>query len=283
MERQPRRLALSFSAAPLAGRRKERVMSRETTEICFESNGTQLFAYEAGDGPAIVLLHGGLANHLACWRFAAPLAERFRVIMPDVRASGRSHFAGDLTWHQLAGDVAALLRHLGLPRAVIGGVSSGSGVAMAVALHHPALVAGLVALTPAFGGASVGLTAAQAAAMQAMDAAGRRAVAEGVEALYPLLAALPAEMQERARAMFATYDLPSVAATTRFLASGGQPFADARELAAITAPALVVPGTDPTHPPEIAELYARHLPRATVRAADPAGYAAAIGDFIAGL
>jgi pimeloyl-ACP methyl ester carboxylesterase len=247
-------------------------------DIRFESQGTDLFAFEAGDGPPVILLHGGLANHLAIWRFAEPLVARFRVIAPDVRGSGRSHFGGELSWDLLADDVAALARHLGIERAAIGGISSGAGVAVRTALRHPEVVSALIVLTPAFAGGDVGYSPAQRAAMDAMDAAGRRAVAEGVQVLFPLADGLPPELRERARAMFATYDAASVAATTRFLASGPQPFANAGELAAITAPTLIIPGTDPTHPPEVAERY-RRIPRATLVAT--ADYATAIADFIA--
>jgi hypothetical protein len=55
------------------------------------------------------------------------------------------------------------------------------------------------------------------------------------------------------------FDAASVAATTRFLASGAQPFATLQQLAAITVPVLLVPGTDPEHPAELAALYAQHL------------------------
>ncbi len=249
-------------------------------ETRYEHAGATLYAYEAGDGPPVILLHGGLANHLAIWRFAEPLTARHRMIAPDVRASGKSHFAGELSWDLLADDVAALMRHLGIERAAIGGISSGAGAAVRVALRHPALVSALIVLTPAFAGADVGLTPAQRAAMDAMDAAGRRAVAEGVQVLFPLADGLPPELRERARAMFATYDAASVASTTRFLASGAQPFATAGELAAIAAPTLIVPGADPTHPPEVAELY-RRIPHATVRAVEYTGFADAIAEFIA--
>ena len=249
-------------------------------DIWFESEGTRLYAAASGTGVPVILLHGGLANHLACRVFAAPLAQRFRLITPDLRASGRSVYGGPLTWNQLADDVAALIRHLGLTRAVIGGVSAGAGCAVRVALRHPELTAALVVLHPAFAGADVGLTPAQQAAMDAMDAAGSRAVTEGVGVLMPLFERLPPPVRERARAVAATYDAASVAATTRFLASGAQPFATAAELAAIAAPTLLVPGVDPYHPAEVAERYRRHLPRCTVREAESAGFAAAIAEFI---
>jgi pimeloyl-ACP methyl ester carboxylesterase len=187
-----------------------------------------------------------------------------RLVTPDLRGSGASRFAGDLSWDLLADDVAALARHLGIARAIVGGASFGAGVAVRVALRHPALVAGLAVLQPAYGGAALGLSAAQQAAMDAMDAAGRRAPAEGVGVLLPLLAALPSEVQERARRVFATYDPASVAASTRFMASGAQPFARGEDLAAIACPALLVAGWDATHPREVADVFARHVPRCRV-------------------
>ena len=63
------------------------------------------------------------------------------------------------------------------------------------------------------------------------------------------------------------------------MASGAQPFAHADDLAAITAPTLVVPGTDPTHPPEAVAPY-RQIPHVTILAADPSTYAAAITTFL---
>ena len=45
-------------------------------EFLFDSAGTKLFAVESGEGVPIILIHGGLANHLACRVFAAPLTLR---------------------------------------------------------------------------------------------------------------------------------------------------------------------------------------------------------------
>lgn len=245
------------------------------TEIWFEHRGAKLFAVESGAGRPIVLLHGGLAAHQAVRGWAGPLAERHRLITPDLRASGRSRFAGELTWDLLAEDVAALVRRLGLARAVIGGSSFGAGVAVRVALRHPDVVERLVVVHPAYGGAACGLAEAQWRAMRAMDAAGRRAVAEGLGVLSPLFDALPVAIRARACALVATYDPASVAASTRFMASGAQPFARADELAAIGVPALVVPGVDAEHPRAVADVY-RALPDATFVEAGIAELAPAI-------
>ncbi len=251
-------------------------------EHWFDNDGVRLFAVEAGAGEPIVLLHGGLANHLACWQFATPLASQFRVITPDLRGAGRSHFAGPLTWDALADDIAALVRSLGLRRAVIGGISFGAGCAVRVALRHPELVSALLVLHPAYGGAELGLTAPQQQAMAAMHAAGSRVVAEGIGVLMPLFDALPPEVRERARSVVATYDPASVATTTTFMDSGAQPFACGAELAAIAAPTLLVPGVDPYHPSEIADVFRRHIAGCVVREADAPLLASVISEFISG-
>jgi hypothetical protein len=75
---------------------------------------------------------------------------------------------------------------------------------------------------------------------------------------------LPPAIRDVALAMASRFDPASVAATTRLLASGAQPFERVAELAALSMPVLVVPGTDPEHPAEIAELYARTIPNAVL-------------------
>lgn len=253
------------------------------SDIWFQSAGTRLFAAVHGQGMPIVVCHGGLANHLVALRFGMPLVERgFQLVAPDLRGSGRSHFAGPLSWDQLADDIVALLDHLDLARAVVAGTSFGAGVTIATALRHPERVSGLVLLAPAYAGADVGLSPPQQAAMNAMDAAGSRAPAEGMRVMDPLVDTLPLEIRERARALFHSYDPASVAASTAFMASGAQPFAAAADLARVTAPALVVPGTDPQHPAEYAEHFRRHLPRCTVVAGAEADYARLIADWVTG-
>lgn len=250
-------------------------------EHWLERDGVRLFVAEAGEGRPIVLLHGGLANHLSCWHYASSLASRFRVITPDLRGAGRSHFAGALTWVDIADDIAAIVRGLGLTQVTVGGTSFGAAAAIMFALRHPSLVSALLVLNPAYGGAEHGLAPAQTAAMQAMHAVGRRAPSEGIGVMFPLFEALPVEIRARAKAVIATFDPASIAATTAFMASGAQPFASATDLRGITAPALVVPGTDATHPREVADVLAAQLARCEVRDAELPAYAIAIETFLA--
>jgi len=251
-------------------------------EVWIEREGARLFARVEGQGPPIVFLHGGLADHRASWMRVGSLAARYRVIAPDLRGSGRSIDRGALSWDQLADDVRVLLRELGITRAVVGGTSAGSAVALRFALRHPEHTRALVLAAPVFRGATRGLDEAQRAAFAAMDSHATRAVREGVEAMRPLYRGLPPDIRERAFELVRGFDPASLAATTRFLASGAQPFERLEELAVIEAPTLVIRGSDPEHPADLADEYARHLPRCVIEGAE-SELAARVGAFCASL
>ncbi|HKU40197.1 MAG TPA: alpha/beta hydrolase [Polyangiales bacterium] len=240
----------------------------DSNEFWFEHAGVRLYVRELGSGAPLVFLHGGFADHRASLLRVGALAAQARVIAPDLRGSGRSVYRGELSWDLLADDVRALLDALGLERAVIGGTSAGSAVALRFALRHPERTRGALLMAPIYPGTALGLSEAQRAAMDAMHEAGSRTVREGMDALRPLFERLPDAIRARALEMTRSFDPGSVAATTGFLASGAQPFDELTELGAIDAPVLIVPGTDLEHPAELAALYAQHLPRSVLVAAD---------------
>jgi pimeloyl-ACP methyl ester carboxylesterase len=238
---------------------ENRTHTPDRKEIWFESDGARLFALELGHGDPVVFLHGGLADHRAALFRVEPLSQTHRLVCPDLRASGRSIHAGSLSWERLADDIAALLEHLGLERAVVGGTSMGSAVALRFALRHPRQLRGLILMSPLYPGADRALAAAATLAMRTLGEAGERVLAQGVEALRPLFSNLPAPMRDVALEMMLGFDAGSVAATTRFLARNEQPLGSVRELESIDVPVLVLPGVDPQHPAEIAALYTQHL------------------------
>ncbi len=43
-------------------------------EFSYEGDGVWLYAMEEGHGPAVIMLHGGGADHHAAWPFVAPLS-----------------------------------------------------------------------------------------------------------------------------------------------------------------------------------------------------------------
>jgi 3-oxoadipate enol-lactonase len=240
------------------------IHAREGREVWFEADGARLFALEIGDGHPVVFVHGGLADHRAALFRVGQLAGTHRLVTPDLRGSGRSVHAGDLSWDRLADDVAALLEHLGLERAVVGGTSMGSAVALRFALRHPRLLLGLILMSPIYPGADRALPEEAAVAMRTMKEAGERALEHGVGALRPLFETLPPPIRDVAMEMMLSFDAASVAATTRFLALNQQPMESVRELESINVPVMVLPGVDAQHPAEIASLYTRHLRHPTV-------------------
>ncbi|ABQ67935.1 alpha/beta hydrolase fold [Rhizorhabdus wittichii RW1] len=96
------------------------------------ADGVSLTGYVAGapDGPAIVLLHPiGFDGRF--WRAVVDrLQDRFRLIVPDARGHGGSGRGGETSIEQLAGDVEAILDHLGVDRAAVAGCSMGSATSM---------------------------------------------------------------------------------------------------------------------------------------------------------
>jgi len=245
--------------------------------------GARLFVLEDGQGRALVFLHGGMANHLAGVPFVKPLTTRWRVILPDQRGSGQSFFGGPLTFERLADDVAGILDALRIERAIVGGASGGTGVAVAFALRHSQRMDALVLVKPFYAGAERGYTDEQRASMTGMDAVASRALTEGVQVLRPLYANLPEPIRVGALKMIEGWDPASVVTTSRFLASGAQPFERAADLARIKVPTLLVRGDDGMHPASISDLYAQHLPDCRVLPADTADVSSAIGAFCDGL
>lgn len=101
----------------------------------------------AGDGPALLLMHGLTRNSADFEPLAGHLAGRYRLIVPDVRGRGLSAHdpdAGNYRPDVYAADMFALLDDLGVERAGLIGTSMGGLMAMIMAATQPARVAALV-------------------------------------------------------------------------------------------------------------------------------------------
>ena len=109
--------------------------------------------YEAyGQGKPLVLLHGFSGTGRAHWHRQIPVfAERYRVVVPDLRGHGKSkcRIVPPDYWELLASDIAALIGQLGLGQVHLFGLSLGSVVAQLVALDYPDLVRSLVLVSTA--------------------------------------------------------------------------------------------------------------------------------------
>ncbi|WP_329364229.1 alpha/beta hydrolase [Streptomyces sp. NBC_00669] len=118
------------------------------TEYLAVDGGT--IAYEvAGDGPLIVLAHG-MGNSRAAYRKVMPalVAAGYRVAAVDLRGSGESSVAWP-AWSRtaIAGDLLAVIRHLGGPAVLVGHSISG-GAATIAAAQEPSLISAVVELGP---------------------------------------------------------------------------------------------------------------------------------------
>jgi pimeloyl-ACP methyl ester carboxylesterase len=221
---------------------------------------------DKGEGDPVLLIHGFASSKDVNWvgpGWVKTLSGAgYRVVALDIRghgASSRSYDPKDYRPATMAGDAAALLDHLGIPRAHVFGYSMGARVAAFMALDHPGKVASLV-----FGGLGLGMV-------------------EGVGAWDPIADALvtpdPATITDTRARMFRTFAdqtrsdrqaLAACIATSRELLS-------AADLRNIAQPALVAVGTrdDIAGDPEG---LARLLPNAEAFAIEGRDHMLSVGD-----
>ena len=116
-----------------------------------------------GDGPRVtVLLHGLLLSQRMHEPLAHALAERGnRVVTLDLRGHGRSDRPPDM-WRYAMGffaqDVVALLDHLGVDEAVVGGTSLGANTTLEVASLAPERLRGMIIEMPVLDNALLACT-----------------------------------------------------------------------------------------------------------------------------
>jgi pimeloyl-ACP methyl ester carboxylesterase len=131
-------------------------------ELSYQEHRIGFDEYGDGERP-IVLIHGLLMNRRMFERLGPALAKRGnRVICVDLLGHGRSDQPDDLRLYSMplfAEQVAALLDHLGLERAVVGGTSLGANVALELAVRHPERVEGLFIEMPVLDNALAGVAA----------------------------------------------------------------------------------------------------------------------------
>ena len=113
-----------------------------------ELNGQRIYFQDTGgDGLPVVLAHGFLMDRSMFEPQIEALASSYRLITWDQRGFGQTEFDSQpFTYWDSADDCLALLDHLQLDRAVIGGMSQGGFVALRAALKAPERVHALILL-----------------------------------------------------------------------------------------------------------------------------------------
>lgn len=233
---------------------------------------TTLYYEQAGDGPALLFIHG-MCGHAEVWKGQVDrLGDRFRCVTYDRRGHTRSSRGDEpesVVTH--AADAAALIEALGLNRPVVVGSSGGARIAVELARTRPELLAGAVfseppifGLDPAAGEAL--LTEIAAVVRPAAEAGGPRAA---VDAFFPVVCpGLWSQLEEPAKDRYRDNGPMMLAELT------GPPYPlTTADVADITLPCLVLAGTI-SHPAlrAIATALARALPDARFVEIDSSGH-----------
>ncbi len=241
-------------------------------------DGVRLSGERSGTGAPIVLLHGLTATRRYVV-MGSRVLERSgsTVIAYDARGHGRSDAAPDRAaygYADLAADLAAILDAAGVERAVLAGASMGAHTAVRFALEHPERVAALALITPAFDPASHGGDA-ELAAWDALARGLRTGGIEGFVSAYDL-AGVPEAMRATVatvlRQRLAGHEHPAAVADALEAVPRSRPFERLSELAAISAPTVVIASrdeADPGHPLAVGERYAQAIAGAELVVEEP--------------
>jgi len=100
-------------------------------------NGLSMYYEVHGEGPPLLLLHGGTGSIPIKW--IPFLSSQFRVIAMEQMGHGRTADVIDrpFHFHDMAEDTVELMRELGIESAVVVGYSDGGIIGIDIAIHHP--------------------------------------------------------------------------------------------------------------------------------------------------
>ncbi len=116
-----------------------------------EVNGLEMYYEIHGMGRPLVVLHGAYMTIGTMGPVVPSLAETRQVVAVELQGHGHTaDIDRPLSYEQMADDVAALMKHLGIERADVFGYSMGGGVALQVAIRHPEMVRKLVVASASY-------------------------------------------------------------------------------------------------------------------------------------
>jgi pimeloyl-ACP methyl ester carboxylesterase len=117
-------------------------------ETAISADGTRIAYWREGSGPPLLLVHGGVCDHLA-WYFVVPLlAQKFTVFTYDRRGRGESGDTPPYAVERELEDIVAMLAAIGEPAHLLGH-SAGGILALKVAERRNGLLS-LTLYEPAF-------------------------------------------------------------------------------------------------------------------------------------
>ena len=90
-------------------------------DTIISTDGTPIAFWQSGDGPPLLLVHGGIQDHSIRWRFVLPrLEQHFTVFRMDRRGRGASGDSQHYTLQREAEDIAVLVDMIGQPVHLLG-------------------------------------------------------------------------------------------------------------------------------------------------------------------
>jgi pimeloyl-ACP methyl ester carboxylesterase len=235
----------------------------------FVRDGLDFHYRDEGQGLPLVFQHGlggDLNQPFSVYRPSPGI----RLLGFDARGHGRTSPLGDpnkLSIETLADDLIAFLDHLGIDRAVIGGISLGSAVAVNVARRFPDRLLGLVLSRPAWidGPNPANVRLYSTIARLIRDLGAKEGLAQFLKtAEYQ---AMDRESPDCARSLVGQFEQPRaeecVARLERLI--GDTPCRDRDDYRMIQVPALILGNRqDPIHPWEYARTLAQLVPDAVL-------------------
>jgi pimeloyl-ACP methyl ester carboxylesterase len=227
-----------------------------------DRNGVKIHYEDHGHGPPVLLSHGYSATCRMWDGQVTALAPRHRIITWDMRGHGETDDLDDPAAYSEAltvEDMAALLRHCGIERAVIGGLSLGGYMSLAFHLTHPEMVRALILFDtgPGFRNADTRRAWNERAQQRAddLEARGFTVLGQSDE--------IRASKHRSARGLAGAARGMLAQADDRIIAG----------LDKIAVPTLVLVGADDTHFLAAADYMARKIPGATRVTIPNAGHA----------
>ena len=238
-------------------------------------NGLNLAYTDQGRGSPVVLLHAFPQNRAMWTPQVEALSKTNRVIAPDFRGFGESDAPpGSYTLGQFADDIAGLLDHLAIQRAVFVGLSMGGYTLFAFYQKYPDRVKGLVlADTRAQADTEEG-RAGRLAMAQTAQARGAGAIADIMlpKLLSPVALQTGPDLVQRVRTTIEQTPISGIVGA--LMAMAGRPDSVAL-LAQIACPTLIITGElDGPAPPSDGKLMAERIPGARLEIIQQAGHLA---------
>ena len=231
----------------------------------FRHDDLDFYFEEHGSGQPFVFSHGLGGNLNQVLELIGQLPET-HLIVYDNRAHGRTRPLGDpakLTFQVMAGDMAALIDHLNLPKVFVGGLSMGAGISLAFCLRHSHKVKGLVLSRPAWLDAPnphhLAIFPVIAGFVERHGLEQARGDLEQTEFYQQLCKSHPASA-ESLLGLFDGQSGESMVASFRAIPASA-PFESLDRLQALNVPSLVLANrNDPIHPFDLAQVLADKLP-----------------------